>query len=127
MNKCNSYIHVYTPGDSKCQCGLSLNRVYITQPKMTKEDIRRDKYYRKKYSVTLEWYNTQLEKQNNSCAICKRHESTFKRRLSLDHDHKTGEARGLLCFFCNKRVVGRHTKESVLKLVDYLLPGKKVV
>lgn len=90
-------------------------------------DEKRDKYYRKKYGVGLDWYNQKLKEQNYSCAICKKHESQFKKRLSLDHDHKTGEARGLLCFWCNKRFVGRHTKETVLKLVAYLLPGKKII
>lgn len=91
-----------------------------------KEAKRRDSYYRRKYGVGLDWYNAKLKEQNNSCAICKRNQKTFKKRLALDHDHKTGEPRGLLCFYCNKRFVGRHTKETVLKLIEYLLPGKKV-
>lgn len=89
-------------------------------------DKKRDQYYRRTYGVGLDWYEQRLKEQNYSCAICKKHQSHFKKRLAVDHDHKTGEVRGLLCFSCNKRFVGRHTKESVLKLVAYLLPGKKV-
>lgn len=88
---------------------------------------KRDKYLQKKYGISLKQYNEMLKSQNNACAICKRHKSHFSKSLAVDHDHKTGEIRGALCFFCNKRFVGRHTKETVLKLVEYLLPGKKVV
>lgn len=90
-------------------------------------DKQRDQYLRRKYGITLKQYNQMLKAQNNSCAICKRDRSNFKNNLAVDHDHKTGEVRGLLCFYCNKRVIGRLTKESVLKVIAYLLPGKKVV
>lgn len=59
--------------------------------------------------------------QGNSCAICKKHESSFKKRLAVDHNHKTGKVRGLLCYYCNKFVVGRHTIESASKILKYLM------
>ena len=68
-----------------------------------------------------------LKKQNNCCAICKKHKSKFARSLAVDHDHSTGEIRGLLCFWCNKRFVGRHTKLSVLKLLTYFWPTARVI
>ena len=55
----------------------------------------------KKYNLTMDDYNRMLEKQDYRCAICKKHISELKRRLSVDHNHKTGEVRGLLCFKCN--------------------------
>ena len=61
-----------------------------------------------------------LKKQNGKCAICGKPQTAFKKRLNLDHNHKTGQLRGLLCYFCNKFVVGRHTFESALKLIRYL-------
>ena len=61
-----------------------------------------------------------FKKQNGKCAICRKPQTAFKRRLCLDHNHKTGQLRGLLCFYCNKRVVGRHTLESAIKLTNYL-------
>ena len=61
-----------------------------------------------------------FKKQDGKCAICGKHQSLFKRRLCLDHNHKTGQLRGLLCFYCNKRVIGRNTYESALKIVKYL-------
>ncbi len=76
----------------------------------------------KLYGISLDQYNIMLKLQNHACAICERHKSEFARSLSVDHDHKTKQVRGLLCFYCNKRFVGRHTKETVIKLVKYLLP-----
>lgn len=88
---------------------------------------KRDKYLQRKYGISLKQYEDFLEKQNYSCAICRRPTTSFKNSLAVDHDHGSGEIRGLLCFYCNKRFVGRHTKETVLKLLSYLLPGWKLV
>ncbi len=60
-------------------------------------------------------------KHGNNCAICKRPRTEFKNNLSVDHNHKTGKIRGLLCFYCNKRQVGRHTIETACKILDYLV------
>lgn len=47
-----------------------------------------------------------LLRQNiDSCQICKKHESQQKVALHIDHNHRTGEARGVLCTGCN-RIVG---------------------
>lgn len=59
--------------------------------------------------------------QGACCAICKKPESNFKKRLHVDHSHRSGRVRGLLCFFCNKFLVGRQTIESATKLLNYLL------
>ena len=51
------------------------------------------------YGISVEAYNDMVLKQDNKCALC------FKpsnRRLDVDHDHKTGKIRGLLCGKCNK-------------------------
>lgn len=61
-----------------------------------------------------------LYKQQGCCAICRKPESAFKRRLNVDHNHKTGLVRGLLCYRCNKFVVGRLDYPTALKLVKYL-------
>ena len=70
-------------------------------------DARRSMVYRNTYGITVENYNEMLTKQNNVCAVCKNpevisHNITKKpKRLSIDHDHKTGQVRGLLCHRCN--------------------------
>lgn len=51
--------------------------------------------------MTYERYLSMLNTQNHCCAICNIHQSKLKRQLSVDHDHNTGEVRGLLCTACN--------------------------
>ena len=57
----------------------------------------------KKYGITLEEYKKLLDKQNNKCAICSQDidSDSRKKNLSVDHCHKTGRVRGLLCSNCN--------------------------
>ena len=63
---------------------------------------------KRNYGVTLEWYQNQLSKQNNVCAICKQPEkAVIKGRvisMSVDHCHQTGKVRGLLCTKCNRGI-----------------------
>lgn len=59
--------------------------------------------------------------QNGCCFICQR-ATGATRALSVDHDHKTGEVRGLLCSTCNK-LLG-HLRDDVVtarRIVMYLL------
>lgn len=47
-------------------------------------------------------YNELFEKQKGCCAICGKHQSELEKTLHVDHDHKTGKVRGLLCQRCNQ-------------------------
>jgi hypothetical protein len=82
-----------------------------THPRRTAEHYRR---YRLKvdYGLTLEDYARMLAKQGGLCALCggKRTGSNYK-HLAVDHDHKTGRVRGLLCHNCN--LVLGHLKDDV--------------
>ena len=51
-----------------------------------------------KYGINLSDYNLLLKKQNSLCAICNK---TSDKKLCVDHNHKTGSIRGLLCKECN--------------------------
>jgi len=59
------------------------------------------------YGITPNDYNQLFQQQNGCCAICGKHQSKLKRRLDVDHDHKTDKVRGLLCNYCNK-IIERH-------------------
>src|SRR5882672_12930961 len=78
-----------------------------------------------KYGITEEQYAELLRKQRGCCAVCGRHESVFRKKLSIDHDHNSGFIRGLLCINCNRYVVGRHRKgsgsELLLAAYNYLI------
>ncbi len=56
------------------------------------------------HALKNDWYEKQLAYQGGHCALCPARPGTpdHKRgRLHLDHNHKTGMLRGLLCFRCN--------------------------
>jgi hypothetical protein len=60
----------------------------------------------KKFGLPLEWYEKTYAKQKGVCAICGKPETSKHQNgeivsLSIDHDHATGKARGLLCRLCN--------------------------
>lgn len=63
---------------------------------------------RYRYGVSLVWYLAQYDHQGGRCAVCGEHEIAIKRgttqRLAIDHNHKTGAARGLLCMQCNVKL-----------------------
>jgi hypothetical protein len=67
------------------------------------------------FGITSEQYETLLQKQNHCCAICKRHETEFAKKLAVDHDHQTQAIRGLLCWGCNRRVIGKHRDSTLFK------------
>lgn len=70
---------------------------------------RRDAYLKKKYGITELTYEAMLQKKDGRCWICLK--KPTNKPLNVDHDHKTMQVRGLLCFFCNKFLIGRRRKE----------------
>ncbi len=54
---------------------------------------------KRKYGLTLEQIEQMRLDQNNQCKTCKRE---FVKTPHVDHNHKTGEVRGLLCGPCNR-------------------------
>lgn len=82
---------------------------------------QKDKDLQKRFGITLEQYYKILEKQNYSCAGCLRHQSNFTRALCVDHNHKTGKVRGLLCQTCN-RLLGQiaENPNTLRRLANYL-------
>lgn len=82
---------------------------------------------KRNYGITPAQYEEMLIAQDNRCACCGAHESEFKRRLHVDHDHVTGQVRALLCTRCNP-LVG-FAKEDAKRLemaATYLNKFKKV-
>jgi len=64
-------------------------------------------------------YSAQLMAQGGVCAICRR--PPRKRKLAVDHDHRTGAIRGLLCWRCNYGLIWyRDLPESLRAAADYL-------
>jgi len=76
--------------------------------------------------ITKEDLNKLMELQEGKCAICETKQSCHgKKRLAVDHDHKTGKVRGLLCHDCNWMIgyLERRTDKPTIitKLAEYLI------
>lgn len=89
-----------------------------------KEHPDRVKHHRLKeaYGITLEDYDRMLKDQSGVCKICAK--TPGKRALCVDHDHKTGAVRGLLCDQCNFALGHFNDNPVLLKnAIKYLTPS----
>lgn len=110
------YIHPNTKDgrQSNCKaCKMTTSSVqYLNCDKTERNKTRKEQYHndtsgqknrqlKSQYGITLEQYNQMFSDQNGCCKICNIHQSELKRKLFIDHCHKTGKVRGLLCVQCN--------------------------
>jgi hypothetical protein len=70
------------------------------------------------YGLTVDDYEILISEQDGGCAICGDNSHT----LHVDHDHKTGKVRGLLCRLCNtalgKFIDDRQLLEAAILYLD---------
>ena len=73
------------------------------------------------YGIGIEEYKTIKTQQKGRCWICQVEEKDLTKSLHIDHDHKSGKVRGLLCSCCNTGL-GFFKDEPVLleRAIDYL-------
>ncbi len=74
---------------------------------------------KKKYGITLEQYEAMFDEQKGVCYICKN--ESLNRRLSVDHCHKTGKIRRLLCDKCNMTLGLVNDSQELLKQFIFYL------
>lgn len=67
------------------------------------KDTFRANKLRKLYGLTPDEYDQMLTQQGGVCAICKTQKPS-KYNLPVDHDHDTGQVRGILCIPCNRAI-----------------------
>lgn len=81
----------------------------------------RERKYKTTYGISIEEYDKIYEEQGGGCKICGRHQDTIKKRLHVDHDHKTGKVRGLLCNQCNVMIGMAFENPNVLtRAIKYI-------
>ena len=74
------------------------------------------------YGLQVNEFNAMMRDQDGKCYICGGDNGHIA--LSIDHDHKTGRVRGLLCNKCNRALgLFNDNLETLLKAVDYLRNG----
>jgi 5-methylcytosine-specific restriction endonuclease McrA len=92
------------------------NREHVAEQKRAYAAKHKDRIRNsllKKYGMSEADYQRMLLAQNGKCAICGSTESGTSATtcLAVDHCHKTGAVRGLLCGPCNKGI--GHLKDDI--------------
>lgn len=81
------------------------------------------------FGISIDQYEHMLIRQNSKCAICEMPETKADkrygkvRRLSVDHNHTSGEIRGLLCFECNTALGKFKDNTALLRRAACYLEG----
>lgn len=75
-------------------------KVIYTKSRVARKEAERQGHRLRKYGVTPSAYNVLVSKQDGRCAVC----GSRPKSLCVDHDHKTGRVRGLLCHRCNQGI-----------------------
>ena len=91
--------------------------------RLANQDEIREYHYQNRYGISLNEYEEKLKEQDYSCAICgSKHTSNERmKRLVVDHDHTTGQVRGLLCHSCNVAIGAAKEQEDILMAcISYL-------
>lgn len=124
---------------AKCNCEFltkaTIGRSYSYCPKcrskMRKEDWIKNKdkiaesnrhsHIKKKYGLDKKAYEIMLKTQDGACAICK-----DQKPLAVDHNHESGDIRGLLCRACNTALgMFKDNIEVLTNAISYLNNFKK--
>lgn len=90
-------------------------------------EVVKNGHLKRKFGITVEDFKKMQSEQNGVCKICGKSETRLKKGsdkiadLAVDHCHKTGQVRGLLCFKCNSSI-GKlgDSVELLQKAIDYL-------
>ena len=81
-----------------------LARQWVIKNKQKLADRAKNRYFsarlQREFGITEATYTHLLELQGGRCAICRT--LPKRRRLDVDHNHRTGMVRGLLCEHCNR-------------------------
>lgn len=98
------------------QANKKENRKYIRFWQEQNPDKVLNNQLKHKFGITLEELRELKAGQKNKCAICCK-----KKKLVVDHCHKTGKVRGLLCSTCNSGIGMLQDNIEVLKTaIKYL-------
>ncbi len=110
--------------DSRTRCEACLSK--YRQYSRGRMDTLWSQSLTRKYGIDGEVYREMSKAQANACAICGNQETAVSRhgtpmRLAVDHDHSTGQVRGLLCRDCNT-ILGKVSDDSnrLRRMADYL-------
>ena len=96
-------------------------RAYRADPERKKQQTR-ESNYKKWYGITESDYQALLAKQGGKCFLCKTTKPGGRyKRMCIDHNHKTGKIRKLLCRTCNLGIGNLQENHKLLaKAAEYV-------
>ena len=109
-----------------CCCGYFNWKIVSKYQDNNKDKVALSNRKRKlfnRYGVTLEQYENMLKAQSGKCKLCGDTDSknSNSKKLYVDHCHKEGVVRGLLCHKCNVTLGRIRENKNWLKLaLEYL-------
>lgn len=78
-------------------CSRARNNAHNEKHRARVRHQRRMAHNKSRYGITPEEYEALLEKASAACMAC----GVRDERLCIDHSHKDGRVRGILCWRCN--------------------------
>lgn len=112
--------------EKKIRNRAATKKYKIAHPEKAKLAVKLAQWKRD-YGISQEQYDKLFALQGGKCVICGNETFGILRNgkpkgLCIDHDHKTGKVRGLLCTRCNS-ILGYANDDSeiLMKLIDYLI------
>ncbi|MGE6697451.1 endonuclease VII domain-containing protein [Hyphomonas sp. NPDC076900] len=87
---------------------------------------------KRRLQVDFKFYHEALSRQNHCCAICgSKLNSSRYTKFAIDHCHRSGKVRGLLCTHCNTGIgLFKESPERLSAALRYLqihAPGEDIV
>lgn len=120
------HYHKQTKDNLQTRCKVCIRKVEKERYGPEKRDRTINTNLKKRFGISLQYYDDLFEKQNGLCAICNG-PSTDNKRLHIDHDHTTGKLRELLCARCNLGIGHFNDQIDVLaKAIQYLIKHKEI-
>ncbi len=93
-------------------------REYRSRPDRKRAD--RDAHLRRKFGIGIDDYERMLAEQGGGCCICRK-PPPDNGSLHVDHEHATGEVRGLLCVSCNNALGALQENIDIFRAaIDYI-------
>lgn len=114
----------YTTDRHTEQCTACFKEYYKRTP-----EVYRKSHLKGTFGMTLEDYDKKFQEQKGRCEICGAESpgpSSLRKHFPIDHNHVTGQIRGLLCHMCN-HLLGdaREDKDILLNAIEYLSKYKE--
>ena len=132
----------YSYNKSKCKsCILEYNRARnAADPEYRIRENKRNNarltsgqkrayHLKNAYGITPEKYDEMLAAQGGVCAICKSEDTKHKSdKFNIDHNHTTGEVRGLLCGSCNTALgLFGDSVDTLMSAAAYLMSSTDIL